>query len=196
MAAALAGHTAVMAAIGVFCGASSGRDPVHRHAAVATGAAIAASGNAVVYGAGNVGLMGAVADAALAGGGRVVGVIPELLVAQEVCHTGLSELLVVPDMHARKRLLLERSDAFLILPGGIGTIDELSEVLCWNQLGIHAKTVGFLDVAGYWSPFLGFLHGMAAQGFIPAAEVAGLLVDDDPARLVGRLVQPISGDRV
>lgn len=176
-----------MAAIGVFCGAAMGRDPIHRAAAVAAGRAIAAGGHVLIYGAGKVGLMGAVADAALAAGGRVVGVIPELLVAQEVCHRGLSELVVVGDMHTRKRLMIERSDAFLVLPGGIGTLDELSEVLCWNQLGIHAKALGFLDVAGYWSPFLGFMRGMAAQGFIPEAEVAGLLVDADPVRLVGRL---------
>lgn len=157
-------------------------------AAAATGNAIASAGHTLVYGAGNIGLMGQVADAALAAGGRVVGVIPELLVRQEVCHRGLSELLVVDDMHERKRIMCERSDAFLVLPGGIGTLDELSEVMCWNQLGIHAKPVGFLDAAGYWSPFLAFMAGMARSGFISAAEVEAIEIGTDPADLVARLV--------
>lgn len=177
-----------MAAICVFCGSRAGSDPSHMAAATAMGTAIARAGHDLVYGAGNVGLMGAVADAALAAGGRVVGVIPRLLVDQEVCHRGLSELLVVDDMHTRKRLMCERSDAFAVLPGGIGTIDELSEVMCWNQLGIHAKRVGFLDVAGYWTPFLAFLHGMAASGFIPPTEVADLVVHRDPDKLLSELV--------
>lgn len=176
-----------MAAICVFCGSRTGNDPIYMAAAAGMGTAIARAGHTLVYGAGNVGLMGAVADAALDAGGRVVGVIPRLLVDQEVCHRGLSELLVVEDMHTRKRLMCERSDAFVVLPGGIGTIDELSEVMCWNQLGIHAKRVAFLDVAGYWTPFLGFLDGMAAAGFIPAQEVADLLIGEQPAELLTRL---------
>lgn len=176
-----------MAAICVFCGSRAGADPAFLAAAAATGRAIAGAGHELVYGAGNVGLMGAVADAALAAGGRVVGVIPRLLVDQEVCHRGLSELLVVDDMHARKRIMCERADAFAVLPGGIGTIDELSEVMCWNQLGIHAKRIGFLEVGGYWRPFLAFLAGMAESGFIPPHEVADVRVADDPARLVQAL---------
>lgn len=176
-----------MASICVFCASRTGNDPAFMAAAAAMGRAVAGAGHTLVYGAGNVGLMGAVADAALAGGGRVVGVIPRLLVDQEVCHRGLSELLVVDDMATRKRLMCERSDAFAVLPGGIGTIDELSEVMCWNQLGIHAKRVGFLEVAGYWRPFLDFLAGMAGAGLIPRPEVDGLVVADDPAELVRRL---------
>lgn len=179
-----------MAAICVFCGASNGNDPLYRSVAAATGVAIARAGHALVYGAGNVGLMGALADGAIAAGGQVIGVIPEILVAQEVCHRGLGELHVVADMHARKRLMCERADAFLVLPGGVGTLDELSEVLCWNQLGIHAKRLGFLDVAGYWTPFLAFLEQMAARAFVSRAEVEGLLLGTDPAELVARLAQP------
>jgi uncharacterized protein (TIGR00730 family) len=176
-----------MAAICVFCGSRSGNDPVYMSAAADMGTALARAGHTVIYGAGNVGLMGSVADAALAAGGRVIGVIPRLLVDQEVCHRGLTELLVVEDMHTRKRLMCERSDAFVVLPGGIGTIDELSEVMCWNQLGIHTKRVAFLDVAGYWSPFLGFLEGMAAAGFIPVREGTDLLVCDQADGLLARL---------
>lgn len=176
-----------MAAICVFCGSRPGADPAFMAAATDMGRAIAAAGHALVYGAGNVGLMGAVADAALAAGGRVVGIIPRLLVDQEVCHRGLSELLVVDDMHVRKRLMCERSDAFVILPGGIGTIDELSEVMCWNQLGIHAKPVAFLDVAGYWTPFLDFLASMAGSGFISRAEVAAITVATGPTDLLAGL---------
>jgi uncharacterized protein (TIGR00730 family) len=181
-----------MATICVFCGSRSGNQPAFTTAAIATGTAIARSGHTLVYGAGNIGLMGAVADAALAAGGRVTGVIPDHLVRQEVCHRNLSELQIVTDMQQRKRLMCDRSDGFLVLPGGIGTLDELSEVLCWNQLRLHLpdriKPLAFLDTAGFWSPFLTFLGTVVESGFMSRNDLDAVLVGNDPLDLVTRLV--------
>src|SRR5262249_55489848 len=134
----------------VFCGSSSGARPEYADAARRLGSALAARGLEAVTGAGHIGLMGVLADATLAGGGRVVGVIPRALVQRELAHQGLSELLVVETMHQRKALMADRADAFAALPGGYGTLDELFEVLTWAQLGLHARPVGLLNVAGYF----------------------------------------------
>jgi uncharacterized protein (TIGR00730 family) len=150
----------------VFCGSARGDDPVFAEAAAAVGRGLAERGVGVVYGGGRVGLMGALADAALAAGGKVYGVIPQKLVDRESGHTGLTELFVVDSMHARKMLMAQLADAFIALPGGFGTLEELFEVVTWSQLGYHEKPVGLLEVAGYYAPLLEFLDRGVATGFV------------------------------
>ena len=171
----------------VYCGSRAGASPAYADAARTLGRLIGAGGHGLVYGGGNVGLMGLVADAVLAAGGPVVGVIPEALVQREVGHTGLSEQHVVPDMHVRKRLMAERADAFVALPGGIGTLEELFEVWTWHQLGYHDKPVGLLNVGGFYDGLLAFMDHCVAQGFLDAAQRATVRVDTDPARLLDTL---------
>lgn len=150
----------------VFCGSSSGRRPAFAAAASELGARLAADRIGLVYGGGSVGLMGTVADAVLAAGGDVVGVIPEALAGKEVAHTGLTRLHVVKSMHERKALMAEMADAFVALPGGFGTLDELFEAITWGQLGIHRKPIGLLDVEGYFAPLLAFVDRAVGDGFI------------------------------
>jgi uncharacterized protein (TIGR00730 family) len=150
----------------VFCGSRTGGRTEYAEAARALGAELAARGIGIVYGGGRLGLMGTLADAALAGGGRVTGVIPEALVARELGHTGTTELKIVPSMHARKALMAELADGFIALPGGYGTFEELFEVVTWAQLGIHDKPIGLLDVAGYFRGILSMVDHAVAEGFI------------------------------
>ncbi|MBO6936495.1 MAG: TIGR00730 family Rossman fold protein [Deltaproteobacteria bacterium] len=175
-----------MRAVCVYCGSAPGADPVYLEAARALGTTLAERGLGLVYGGARVGSMGAVADAALAAGGRVVGVIPESLRSRELAHQGLTELVVVDSMHERKAIMAQRADAFLALPGGLGTLEELFEVLTWAQLGIHAKPCGVLDVAGYWSPLLSFLDRAVDQGFVTQLSRDLLMVGDDAGRLLDR----------
>ncbi len=161
-----------MAAICVFCGSSSGSEPVFAEAARALGAAIAAGGHRLVYGGGDVGLMGVVADAVLADGGAVTGVMTEQLVAAEVAHLGLTELEITSSMHARKARMAELSDGVIVLPGGFGTLDEAFEMITWNQLGLVAVPVVFLDVADYFSPLFEFIDATVVAGFVSAANAA------------------------
>jgi uncharacterized protein (TIGR00730 family) len=171
----------------VYCGSRAGVAPAYADAARALGRLIGSGGHGLVYGGGNVGLMGIVADAVLAAGGPVVGVIPEALVQREVGHSGLSEQHVVPDMHERKRMMAERADAFVALPGGIGTLEELFEVWTWHQLGYHDKPIGLLNVGGFYDGLLTFMDHCVAQGFLDAAQRATVVVDTDPARLLDAL---------
>lgn len=171
----------------MFCGSSPGTDPRYRAAADAVGARLAREGIGIVYGGGHVGLMGALADAALKAGGEVIGVIPHALVARELAHPGLSELRVVATMHERKALMNALADAFLALPGGIGTLEELFEVWSWAQLGAHSKPCALLDVAGYWQPLLATVEHMQRQGFIAAGDRALLLVEQDLDHLLPQL---------
>jgi uncharacterized protein (TIGR00730 family) len=171
----------------VFCGASIGRRPEYADAARAFGATCARRGLGVVYGGGRVGLMGTVADAALAAGGEVVGVIPQELVDRELAHGGLAELRVVDSLHERKALMAELSDAFVALPGGFGTLDELAEQLTWSQLGLHAKPVGLLDVAGFWRPLVALARHMADEGYVREADLRAVVVADDPEALLDGL---------
>ncbi len=157
-----------MATIGVFCGSSSRVASAHCEAAAALGRAIAERGHGIVYGGGNIGLMGLVADAALAAGGEVVGVIPRFLVDLEVAHRGLTELRVVDTMHERKRAMADLADGFVVLPGGFGTLEEAIEVVTWRQLRLHEKPVVFLDVTGFWSPLVALVDHMIAEGFAHA----------------------------
>jgi uncharacterized protein (TIGR00730 family) len=153
----------------VYCGSSMGRDPAYREAAAAVGTLMAANGVRLVYGGGAVGLMGVVADAVMAGGGEVFGVIPKGLFSNEVGHQGITELVEVDSMHQRKQRMAEEADAFLALPGGLGTLEELAEITTWAQLGIHAKPVGVLDLGGFWQPLLDFLDGAVESGFLRPA---------------------------
>jgi len=172
----------------VFCGSSPGRDPAHAEAARALGTLAARRGLGLVYGGGHIGLMGVLADAALAGGGEVLGVIPEKLKELELGHAGLTRLEVVPTMHARKARMVELSDAFVALPGGYGTLDELFEVLSWAQLGYHGKPVGLLDTAGFFEPLLSLLDHQVAAGFLSPRHRALLLVEREPEVLLDRLL--------
>jgi len=153
----------------VFCGSATGEDPRFIAAARSLGAELARRGIGVVYGGGRVGLMGQLADAALLAGGKVYGVIPQKLRDLEIGHTGLTELFVVDSMHARKMLMAQLADAFVALPGGFGTLEELFEAVTWCQLGYHQKPVGLLDVAGYYAPLLTFIDQASATGFIRPA---------------------------
>ena len=150
----------------VYCGSAVGSNPAYLAEARALGAAIAATGLGLVYGGTNIGLMGAVADAALARGAHAIGVLPELLAGREIAHDGLTQLELVPTMHERKARMTELADAFLVLPGGYGTLEELLEVVTWAQLGLHAKPCIVINTAGYWDGLLAFLDSAVAAGFI------------------------------
>jgi uncharacterized protein (TIGR00730 family) len=170
----------------VFCGAATGRDPSYAAAAAVTGETLARRGIRVVYGGGRLGLMGTVADAALAAGGEVVGVIPRGLVDRELAHPALTELRIVETLHERKAQMAELADGFLALPGGLGTLEELAEVLSWAQLDLHAKPIGLLDVGGYFAPLAAFLDRAVAEGFIAERHRRLLLSDDDLDALLRR----------
>ena len=174
-------------ALCVFCGSSPGFDPVHGAAAKALGAALGGAGIDLVYGGGRVGLMGMVADAAMAAGSRAIGVIPQALYDLEVGHDGLTELHVVRSMHERKALMADLSDGFIALSGGIGTFEELFEIWTWGQLGDHAKPVSLLNIAGFYDGLTTFLDDVVSAGFLRAAHREMLMVDEEPERLVGRL---------
>jgi hypothetical protein len=150
----------------VYCGSADGNDPAYLAEARALGSAIAAAGLGLVYGGANAGLMGAVADAALAGGAEVIGVLPDVLAGKEIAHTGLARLELVSTMHQRKARMAELADAFLILPGGFGTLEELLEVVTWAQLRLHAKPVILINTLGYWDGLLAFLDTAVAAGFL------------------------------
>lgn len=173
----------------VYCGSRLGGQAAYETAAREVGTLIGQRGWQLVYGGGNAGLMGAVANAALAAGASVIGVIPQSLMGRELGHPGLSELHVVDTMHQRKQLMAERADAFLALPGGIGTLEELFEVWTWRQLGYHDKPVGLLNVGGYYDRLLSFMDQAVAGGFVPSAQHQLLQVADDPVTLLNRLAE-------
>lgn len=168
----------------VYCGSRHGRHSAYTEAARQLGAAIGQRGWQLVYGGGHVGLMGEVADATLAAGGTVVGVITEALMQREVGHRGLTELHVVRTMHERKQAMAERADLFIAMPGGIGTMEELFEVWTWRQLGYHDQPIGLLDVEGYFQPFLRLCRQMVEEGFLSAAQRASLVTGTDPEALL------------
>jgi hypothetical protein len=171
----------------VFCGSSPGRDPRFLEAARDTGALLAQRGLTLVYGGGHIGLMGALADATLAGGGRVLGVIPQHLMRPEVAHLGLSELIVVDSMHQRKRLMADRADAFLVLPGGYGTLDETFEMLTWLQLGLQSKPLALVNVAGYFDPVLQWIRHAVDAGFVRPGQAHLLRCADTPQAALAQL---------
>jgi uncharacterized protein (TIGR00730 family) len=173
--------------VAVYCGSRFGHSPAFADAARTLGELIGKSGATLVYGGGRVGLMGAVADSVMACGGPVIGVIPQALMDREVGHAGLTELHVVQTMHERKQLMAERADAFISLPGGIGTLEELYEVWSWQQLGYHDKPVALLNVEGYYDALLEFHRVMHARGFVSDAQFDALLVETEPERLLDRV---------
>lgn len=161
----------------------------HAAAAIELGRVLARRGHGIVYGGGRVGLMGLLADAGLEHGTRVTGVIPRSLASREIAHSGLSELVVVGTMHERKAKMAALSRAFIALPGGYGTLEELSEVVTWIQLGIHRKPLALLDVSGFWQPYLALLDHFAREGFVNAEERQLVIHDTDAERLVDRLAE-------
>jgi len=171
----------------VYCGSSPGNDPVYTAAAASVGRLIAERGLGMVYGGGAVGLMGVTADAAMAAGGTVTGIIPENLFPREVAHQGLSELILVPNMHVRKAEMFARANAFIALPGGYGTLEELAEVLTWAQIGVHDNPVGLLNLGGYYDPLLAWVDQAVEHGFANPANRELLLVADNPAELLDAL---------
>jgi uncharacterized protein (TIGR00730 family) len=170
----------------VFCGSAAGRRPVYAAAARALATTLVDRGLGLVYGGGSVGLMGILADAVLAAGGEVIGVLPRGLARRELAHHGLSELHVVGSMHERKALMAELADGFVGLPGGLGTLEEVLEILTWAQLGIHRKPVGLVDVEGYWAGLLALLRHAVGEGFIRPEYAGLLLVEPTPSALLDR----------
>lgn len=181
----------------VYCGSSRGLLPEYMAAAKTFGRLLAERGITLVYGGGNVGLMGAVADASLEAGGHVIGVIPQSLINLEVAHDGLSEFYAVESMHARKAKMAELSDAFVALPGGIGTLEEIFEVLTWNQLHIHTKACALLNVAGYYDSMHAFLQNMVAQRFLRQENLDTLLIETTPEAILQTLesYQPVKVEK-
>lgn len=171
----------------VFCGSSPGNDPAYAEAARTMGGTLAAAGIELVYGGSAIGLMGAVADAALTAGGRVIGVLPQALRDRELAHRGLSELHIVGSMHERKALMARLSDGFIAMPGGIGTFEELFEVWTWAQLGDHDKPCSLLNVGGFYDGLIAFLDSVVAKQFLKPANREMLLIADHPAALLDKL---------
>jgi uncharacterized protein (TIGR00730 family) len=171
----------------VFCGSSAGQRPEYSEQAADLGRTLAQRGVTLVYGGASVGLMGALAEAALAAGGEVIGVMPRRLVEMEIAHAGLSSLHVVDTMHERKALMADLADVVIAMPGGTGTLDELFELLTWRQLGFHQKPIGLLEVAGYWAPLLGFLDHAVRERFLRSENRAALIVERDAMVLLDRL---------
>jgi len=175
-------------AVCVFCGSRPGARPEYLELAGEVGRALAARSIALVYGGASVGMMGTMADAALAAGGRVIGVIPRALVDREIAHAGLSELLVVETLHQRKALMAELSSGFVAMPGGVGTLDELFEIITWRVLDLHHKPIGLLDTDGYWAPLAALLDHMVTERFLDAPSRAMVLRAATPDELLGQLL--------
>ena len=175
-----------MKAVCVYCGANAGVTPAYAQAARSMASALVDDNLALVYGGGNVGLMGVIADEVLRLGGEVTGVIPHALVAREVGHTGLTRQFIVKDMHERKAMMASLSDGFIALPGGMGTLEELFEMLTWSQLGIHAKPVGLVNVDGFYDALVVFLGHAREQGFVQAKHASLLMVESDAGALLRR----------
>jgi hypothetical protein len=173
-----------MKQICVFCGSATGNRPEYLEATQAIGAGLARRGHGLVYGGGHTGLMGAVADAALAAGGKVTGVIPTSMVEKELAHQGLTELHVVNTMHERKAMMAVFADAFLILPGGFGTMDEFFEILTWAQLGFHRKPIAILNVCDFYGPMLHYVDHLVEEGFVKAEHREVIVVGTDPEALL------------
>ena len=176
-----------MAGVAVFCGARSGARQGFADAAAALGTAIAERGHLLVYGGSRIGLMGIVADSALAAGGDVIGVIPHHLMDREIAHDGLTELIVVDSMHARKLAMAEHAGGFVAMAGGFGTLDEAFEAMTWNQIGLHDKPVGFLNTGGYFDTLFEFFRQQVAMGFVSGDDCERLIVEREAAPLLDRL---------
>lgn len=173
----------------VYCGSSIGNNPVYRDAAIAMGRLLAARGIGLVYGGGNVGLMGVIAETVMAGGGEVIGVIPQSLADREIAHVGVTDLRIVDSMHTRKAMMADLSDAFIAMPGGFGTFEEIFEAVTWTQLGVHRKPCGLLNAGGFYSALAVFIDQAVSEGFIKPVHRAAIVVDDDPERLLDSLTR-------
>lgn len=171
----------------VFCGSSIGTKSDYSETAVMLGGLLARRNIGLVYGGGNVGLMGVIANAVLEAGGKVIGVIPHALAAREIEHRGLTELHVVDSMHTRKAMMADLADAFIAMPGGVGTFEEFFEAVTWTQLGLHRKPCGLLNVAGFYTPLAAFIDQAVSEGFIKPVHRAAIVVDDNPERLLDTL---------
>ena len=181
--------TSTVKSVCVFCGASVGNDPAYRAAANELGEKMAASGTRLVFGAGHIGMMGTVADAVLAGGGEAIGVIPEFLRDRELAHTGLTELHVVDSMHTRKRMMFDLSDAFIVLPGGLGTLEEMFEMITWRQLGRHEKPIVLISTKDYWAPFQAMIDRVVERDFAHGAAETYFSIAADPAAAMQILLE-------
>jgi uncharacterized protein (TIGR00730 family) len=179
----------------VFCGSSDGTNPAYLQTAREVGTLLAQRGIGLVYGGGRTGCMGAIADAALAAGGEVIGIIPHMLAGREIAHEGLTELHLVDSMHERKALMAEKADAFLTLPGGFGTLEEIFEIVTWRQLGYHSKRYAIVNVDGYFDPLLAFCDRATSEGFVREIDRAALIAGTDPEALVEMLVRAHEADR-
>ncbi|MRV72201.1 TIGR00730 family Rossman fold protein [Duganella sp. FT92W] len=177
-----------MKSICVYCGANAGVSPRYADEARRLAHAMVEANLSLVYGGGNVGLMGVIADEVLRLGGEVTGVIPTALMEREVGHTGLTRQFIVKDMHERKAMMAQLADGFIAMPGGMGTMEELFEMLTWSQLGIHSKPVGLLNVDGFYDSLVGFIHHAKEQGFIKPQHAEMMMVETDPAALLKRFV--------
>jgi len=186
-----------MKSVCVFCGSNPGGDPLFLETAKALGAFLAREGLTVVYGGASVGLMGATANACLAAGGKVVGVLPDFLKKKELAHTGLTQLYVVPSMHERKALMAELSDGFVALPGGMGTLEEFCEIVTWAQLGLHAKPCGLLNVGGFYDPLLALVRTMVENRFVRDAHAGIVLSAPTPGTLLAamRAYRPVQAPK-
>ncbi|QMU27011.1 LOG family protein [Adhaeribacter radiodurans] len=186
-----------MKCIAVFCGANFGNKEIYTTKARELGKMFAQQGIALVYGGGNVGLMGVIADNVLAHGGKAIGVIPQSLVEREVAHATLTELHVVQTMHQRKALMADLADAFIAMPGGFGTLDEVCEIITWNQLGIIIKPVGFYNINGYFDKFIQLIEGAVTEGFIREEHRTNLIVADEPEKLLQNMqgYNPVSASK-
>ncbi|MEH6758531.1 MAG: TIGR00730 family Rossman fold protein [Parasphingorhabdus sp.] len=182
-----------MQRLAVYCGSSAGGDPAFAETAKILGQIMVERGIDLVFGGGRLGLMGIIADSVLAGGGKVYGVIPEMLRDHEVAHTGLTELHIVTSMHERKAKMTELTDGFIAIPGGIGTLDELFEAWTWKALGYHGKPIGLLNVNGYWDSLTTFLDNVAGQGFMSAARREQLILSDDINDILDQLTAAYTG---
>jgi uncharacterized protein (TIGR00730 family) len=178
-----------MKRICVFCGSRPGADPQYADAAVATGRAISAAGAGLVFGGGSVGLMSIVANAALDAGAEVTGVIPKFLIEREHLHPRITDMRVVQTMHERKELMASLSDAFIALPGGFGTFEEIFEMMTWTQLKLHTKLCGFLNVNNYYTPLIAFLDNAVKEGFLAAENRKSIVTDTNADRIVGRMLE-------
>ncbi|WP_256077810.1 TIGR00730 family Rossman fold protein [Massilia sp. YIM B04103] len=176
-----------MKTVCVYCGANAGADPLYAEGARALAAALVEQNMSLVYGGGNVGLMGVIADEVLRLGGEVTGVIPTKLVEREVAHNGLTRQFIVKDMHERKAMMAELSDGFIAMPGGLGTLEELFEMLTWAQIGIHSKPVGLLNMHGYYDRLVDFVEHARSQGFVRPQHAALMQIETDPRALLERL---------
>ena len=176
-----------MKSIAVFCGSSPGLNPAYTAATKTLGEIMAEQGITLVYGAGNVGLMGVVADAVLSKNGKVIGTIPQFLVDKEVAHYGITELIITETMHERKQKMVDVAEGIIVLPGGIGTLDEFFEMFTWQQLGLHDKPIGILNVNGYYDHILAHIQHMVKEGFLKDFHGDRIMVDADPARLIAKM---------